>query len=263
MWCGGALRNAGGPHAGATAVVAVDLDERKLALAAKLGATHTVNARHVDAVEATREATCDRGADVILECAGNSQTFRQSTEAVRVGGQVIWLGKIDVSKDASFLFGKVASELEYKPFPQPSGSLSHAYTDPLGLKMGPMRLLRCGLCEWFGCSYCSKASPQTTILPYLVLRAELHWPRQLGSIRINIDKLGKTATGATFADSSGDKGLQRRAGSALNVVDKFVGSSRRSVWISSCHCLRHFGVNSGGKWKVGCLLVMLIPESTR
>jgi gluconate 2-dehydrogenase alpha chain len=64
------------------------------------------------------------------------------------------------------LFGKAAGELGYKPFPQPSGNLSQAYTNPLGLKMGPCTY--CGFCEWFGCSNYSKASPQTTILPYLV-----------------------------------------------------------------------------------------------
>ena len=96
--------------AGATAVIAVDIDEGKLELATRLGATHTINARHFDAVEATREATRGRGADVILECAGNPTTFRQSTEAVRVGGQVIWLGKIDVSKDASFRWGSLMGE---------------------------------------------------------------------------------------------------------------------------------------------------------
>jgi gluconate 2-dehydrogenase alpha chain len=35
------------------------------------------------------------------------------------------------------LFGKAARELGYKPFPQPSGSLSTACTNPLGLRMGP------------------------------------------------------------------------------------------------------------------------------
>ena len=64
------------------------------------------------------------------------------------------------------LFGKAARELGYKPFRQPSGNLSQAYTNALGLKMGPCTY--CGFCEWFGCSNYSKASPQTTILPYLV-----------------------------------------------------------------------------------------------
>ena len=64
------------------------------------------------------------------------------------------------------LFAKAARELGYKPFPQPSGNLSQAYTNPLGLQMGPCTY--CGFCEWFGCGNYSKASPQTTILPLLI-----------------------------------------------------------------------------------------------
>ena len=40
------------------------------------------------------------------------------------------------------LFAKAARELGYKPFPQPSGNLSQAYTNPLGLAHGPVHLLR-------------------------------------------------------------------------------------------------------------------------
>jgi len=78
--------------AGAGAVIAVDLDDTKLALAAKIGATHTVNAKWQDPVETAKSLTSGRGADVILEAAGHPVAFRETTEAVRVGGQVIWLG---------------------------------------------------------------------------------------------------------------------------------------------------------------------------
>ena len=40
------------------------------------------------------------------------------------------------------LFGKAARELGYHPFPQPSGNMSQAYTNPLGVRMGAMHLLR-------------------------------------------------------------------------------------------------------------------------
>ncbi len=56
----------------------------------------------------------------------------------------------------------------YNPFPQPSGNLSQAYTNPLGVTLGPCTY--CGFCEWFGCGNYSKASPQTTMLPVLVRR---------------------------------------------------------------------------------------------
>ena len=41
-----------------------------------------------------RSLTDGRGADVVIEAAGRPETFRQSLEAVRPGGQVIWLGKV-------------------------------------------------------------------------------------------------------------------------------------------------------------------------
>ena len=40
------------------------------------------------------------------------------------------------------LFAKAARELGYKPFPQPSGNLSQAYTNPLGAAHGAVHLLR-------------------------------------------------------------------------------------------------------------------------
>ena len=97
------------------------------------------------------------------------------------------------------LFGKAARELGYKPFPQPSGNLSQAYTNPLGLKMGPCTY--CGFCEWFGCANYSKASPQTTILPYLVRKPNFSARDNSEVIRINLDKSGKRATGVTFVDT--------------------------------------------------------------
>jgi gluconate 2-dehydrogenase alpha chain len=101
------------------------------------------------------------------------------------------------------LFGKAARELGYKPFPQPSGNLSQAYTNTLGLKMGPCTY--CGFCEWFGCSNYSKASPQTTILPYLVRKLNFSARDNSEVIRINLDKSGKRATGVTFVDTSGEE----------------------------------------------------------
>lgn len=100
----------GAVMAGAEHVIAVDLNDDKLALAARLGATQTVNASTQDPVEAAKSVTQGRGADVVLESAGHPVAFRQTTEAVRSGGQVIWLGKIDVTKDVSFRWGSLMGE---------------------------------------------------------------------------------------------------------------------------------------------------------
>jgi gluconate 2-dehydrogenase alpha chain len=101
------------------------------------------------------------------------------------------------------LFAKAAAELGYKPFPQPSGNLSQAYTNPLGVEMGPCTY--CGFCEWFGCANYSKASPQTTILPALLRKPNFTARTDSEVTKINLDGSGKHATGITFVDSSGEE----------------------------------------------------------
>jgi len=107
---------------------------------------------------------------------------------------------------APTLFAKAARERGYQPFPQPSGNLSEAYTNPLGVTLGPCTY--CGFCEWFGCGNYSKASPQTTILPALVRRANFTARTECEVVRIELDKSGKRATGVTYVDSSGKEWMQ-------------------------------------------------------
>ena len=101
------------------------------------------------------------------------------------------------------LFAKAARELGYKPFPQPSGNMSKAYTNPLGIRLGPCTY--CGFCEWFGCGNYSKASPQTTILPVLIRKSNFAVRDNSEVTRINTDRSGKRATGVTFVDTSGEE----------------------------------------------------------
>ena len=96
--------------AGAGKIIAVDLNLVKLALAAQLGATHGIDGSKEDVVAVARRETGGRGVDVVIESAGSPAAFRLTTEAVRPGGQVIWLGKIDVDKDASFRWGSLMQE---------------------------------------------------------------------------------------------------------------------------------------------------------
>lgn len=96
--------------AGAGEIIAVDLSDDKLELAAVMGATKLVNAIREDAAEVARAITKGRGADVVLESAGSPAAFRASAEAVRPGGEVIWLGKIDVAKDVAFRWGSLMGE---------------------------------------------------------------------------------------------------------------------------------------------------------
>jgi S-(hydroxymethyl)glutathione dehydrogenase / alcohol dehydrogenase len=96
--------------AGAGAILAVDLDPAKLDLAMRMGATHRVDARAEDAAEAGRRLTAGRGVDVVLEAAGSPAAFRTTIEAVRPGGEVIWLGKVDVQHDVAFRWGSLMQE---------------------------------------------------------------------------------------------------------------------------------------------------------
>jgi S-(hydroxymethyl)glutathione dehydrogenase / alcohol dehydrogenase len=96
--------------AGAGAIIAIDLDPAKLALAAKMGATLGVDVTRDNAVEVAKRETGGRGVDVVIEAAGHATAFRTTTEAVRPGGQVVWLGKIDVNNDVSFRWGSLMQE---------------------------------------------------------------------------------------------------------------------------------------------------------
>jgi aryl-alcohol dehydrogenase len=68
-----------------TAVIMVDLNDARLALARKLGATAVINSKETDAVEAIRDLTGD-GAEYTLETTGNTRVLRQAVDALAVGG---------------------------------------------------------------------------------------------------------------------------------------------------------------------------------
>jgi S-(hydroxymethyl)mycothiol dehydrogenase len=92
--CGGVGDAAivGAKLAGATTIVAVDLDPKKLEMATHFGATHTVDASSVDAVEAVREATGGLGADVVIEAVGNPKVLEQAFFARDLAGTVVQVG---------------------------------------------------------------------------------------------------------------------------------------------------------------------------
>ena len=96
--------------AGAADIIACDIHDEKLKLAARMGATACVNAKTEDAGAQARSRTSGRGADAVIEAAGSAAAFRLSVEAVRPGGEVIWLGKIDVDKDVAFRWGALMQE---------------------------------------------------------------------------------------------------------------------------------------------------------
>ncbi len=92
--CGGVGDAAvmGARLAGATTIVAVDLDDRKLDWARRAGATHTVNASREDAVEAVKAATGGFGADVCVEAVGHPKVLEQCFFARDLAGTVVQVG---------------------------------------------------------------------------------------------------------------------------------------------------------------------------
>lgn len=92
--CGGVgvASIAGAKLAGATTIIAVDIDAKKLAKAKELGATHTVNSKDEDPVEAIRAATGGFGADVVIEAVGRPETYEQAFYARDLAGRVVLVG---------------------------------------------------------------------------------------------------------------------------------------------------------------------------
>ncbi|MGW3243423.1 S-(hydroxymethyl)mycothiol dehydrogenase [Streptomyces sp. NPDC001070] len=92
--CGGVggAAIAGSRLAGAAKIIAVDIDARKLETARKLGATHTVNSKETDPVEAIRELTGGFGADVVIDAVGRPETYKQAFYARDLAGTVVLVG---------------------------------------------------------------------------------------------------------------------------------------------------------------------------
>ncbi|WP_434994531.1 S-(hydroxymethyl)mycothiol dehydrogenase [Arthrobacter sp. Ld5] len=92
--CGGVgiAAVAGAKLAGATRIIAVDIDDRKLELAKGLGATHVLNSKEKDPVEAIRALTGGNGADVVIDAVGRPETYKQAFYARDLAGTVVLVG---------------------------------------------------------------------------------------------------------------------------------------------------------------------------
>src|SRR6476619_6462045 len=92
--CGGVgnAAIAGAVVARATTVIAVDVDNRKLEWAKGFGATHTVNSKEQDPVEAIRALTGGFGADVVVDAVGRPETYEQAFYARDLAGTVVLVG---------------------------------------------------------------------------------------------------------------------------------------------------------------------------
>jgi S-(hydroxymethyl)mycothiol dehydrogenase len=110
--CGGVgdAAIAGSRLAGAATIVAVDIDDRKLAVAREFGATHVCNSAKEDPVAFIKGVTGGFGADVCIEAIGLPEVYRQAFEARDLAGTVVLVGvpQPDVTLELPFIevFGR-------------------------------------------------------------------------------------------------------------------------------------------------------------
>lgn len=88
----GAMAAAVCRHAGARHVVITDVIDSRLALAARLGATRTVNATRENLADVQKKLHMNEGFDIGLEMSGNPQAFRDLLDNMCHGGKVSILG---------------------------------------------------------------------------------------------------------------------------------------------------------------------------
>jgi S-(hydroxymethyl)glutathione dehydrogenase/alcohol dehydrogenase len=91
-------------------IIGVDVGPARLDRAMLFGATHAIDAGSGNVVEQVKALTEGRGADYVFEAAGQAKTFRLAVEAARPGGEVVWLGKVNVDQEVSFRWGSLMGE---------------------------------------------------------------------------------------------------------------------------------------------------------
>ena len=73
-------------------VIAIDVDDRKLAVGMQAGASNTINSLRSNLHEELLRLTSGLGPDVIIEAVGTPATFRQAVEEVAFTGRVVYIG---------------------------------------------------------------------------------------------------------------------------------------------------------------------------
>jgi L-iditol 2-dehydrogenase len=106
--------------AGTLVVLGTDVDEKRLEVAAELGADYTLNIQKEDALALVRSLGDGFGADLVVDCSGVSRALQQSMDLVRPNGRITKIGwgpqPLDFSLDP--LVGKAVTL---------QGTFSHLY----------------------------------------------------------------------------------------------------------------------------------------
>ncbi len=91
---------------GAAQIAVVDLYDKRLTFAKRLGATHVINAKKCNVVEKIKEIFDGQGADVVFETAGSIVTIAQTPFLAKRGGTVVLVGQASES-EVSYNFSEV------------------------------------------------------------------------------------------------------------------------------------------------------------
>lgn len=89
-------------------VIAVDIDDEKLALAKEIGAEHVINSKTEDVHERIQQITGGFGVDVVIEAVGSPATYVMAINEVSFTGRVTYIGyaKQEVSFQTKFFVQK-------------------------------------------------------------------------------------------------------------------------------------------------------------
>lgn len=92
---------------GAT-VIAADIDDKKLAIAREMGATHTINTRTEDVHARLTDITHGFGPDVIIEAVGSTPTYQMAIDEIGFTGRVVCIGyaKSEIAFQTKFFVQK-------------------------------------------------------------------------------------------------------------------------------------------------------------
>ncbi len=95
-------------HAKGAYVIAVDIEDRRLNRAKKIGADEIINSVKTDLFKTVKKMTHSYGPDAIIEAVGHPETYRQAIQLVGFAGRVVYVGysREPVTYDTKFFVSK-------------------------------------------------------------------------------------------------------------------------------------------------------------
>ena len=108
--------------AGCGKIIALDIETEKFDLALQFGADFTLDSSQPEVVSEIKKLTDDRGADIVIEAVGITQTVKMALDSVRKGGSVTVIGNLSPQVELPLqrlvaheiaLYGSCASQGDY------------------------------------------------------------------------------------------------------------------------------------------------------